>query len=1087
MEFCLHEFIPSYPDQDDEYIQEKISRKKEFLEKAALIKEPAPKRGEYYSHQEFFLRFGIPYDYCLIMDETGTGKSCKMVSLIRYYRKHKSNYKKCYIIEKGKSTIEEMKNQIVYKCSKENEFETEIIKESSTSRARKKNITSEIKKWINLETYWSFISPIYEQNMSDEDIADHYSDSQFYLDEVHNLNETDDDDNKKVDKYKAIWKIFHLAKRSKFFIFTATPAVNDVKEFASIMNLLLPANFQMPLNWDYTKVTVEQMEPFFRGRVTFVKSLDTGAVPEYQGERVNKTYELLIPDEKWQAPVYFDGQEQPQPPMKKIKVKSELVVYSTEMQGLQKKVYGDELVNETDDKKNKTFWFGPRQISISVFPDGSFGGTFPRIGGNDNSGLGKYIKSSARDDYTSKPEIEKIFRDHKKFKNISSKISEIVDIEISEEGCGYIYCDFVAGGGAIFISEAFHANGFEKFSMSNSVFIIDKGKKIIDPQFTKRQRYVLLTHDSTESARSSIMELWNSDENVNGEYIKEFITSPTGKEGINLNHVLRCHIVNASWNYASTYQAISRIFRATSYVKYIEVKKKSENVKIKIYKHVSMYEDQSIDLKIYEDAEIKNFYIQRLMNMAEQCSVDAILNFTRNNYRHGNHPIPYLGNKLPEDDEIDYSTYDILYNDKEIDSLINKIIDYLMEKSAISFNEIIEYWGNIYRLKIIYMTIEKIFYEKRSIKNKFGYNCFININNNVIFLQKNYPNGENGVLFSMNNLFICENKQFKDLVKINQEPKQSEKLQDLENIENLDSDISHKYFNVLLSQLNIENKVELLENAIFDKIQNKNNRKDDLILNIYSLYFMKLLEPWRDIKKITELNKSKYVMNKMLEEIITEDEDITDEFGNKNKVVFVHFLYSLIESGDYGYNKSLNFNNANGKIRILILNSDKTGTWRNATKYEEPIYRFYLQKNNESHYEDIKKHDVYGMLFNGEKFSLYDKTLEHTNIKNQDNSSLKTKGRECKTWEKNKLINILIREDLVPEELDNIDVSDLDDETMIEYLLMKKYSKNYEELKGMERWKLELVYKWYYSRISSGDICNLLKQYLDENGRLLVV
>lgn len=1128
MDFSLHDFIPCYPDQNDKDIQTKLTYKKEFLEKAGPIKENVPERGDSYKHQDAFLRFAMAYDYCFVFDETGTGKSCKMLNPIRHYKKFKTSYKKCFIIEKGKSTIEEMKNQIVYKCSREDEFETDLIKMSINNRSRKKNITKEIKKWIHLETYWSFISPVYERNMTDEEITDYYSDSQFYLDEAHNLNDDTDTHEDKIKKYKTIWKIFHLAKRSKFFVFTATPAVNEVTEFASIMNLLLPLDMQMPLSWDYRKVTLKQMEPFFRGRVTFIRSLDTGAVPFFVGEKFNKIYEIEVPDENFEVEPYFVGQQQPNIPMKKISVKSDLIIYPTYMEDIQKESYRKQMIT----KNNEVFWFALRQISISVFPDGSYGGSFPRdkTSGKSNeiTGLGKYIISPNKDEYSTKPELLKFMKNLNQLNKISCKISEMLKIEEENDYCSYVYCDFVAGGGSIFISQCFEANGYEKFSENDSLFFDNK----LNTKFPKKKRYAILTHDSAESKRSSLMELWNSKENVKGEYIKVFITSPTGKEGINLSHSLRCHIINASWNSASTYQAISRILRATSYVHVIEFfkqeylqkmnqalkignnkdfekyKELSENVKIeiKIYKHVAIYQDEetidSIDLKIYQDAEIKNIYIQRLMRMAEQCSVDALLNYERNTF---NNKIEnsvqcryqsckyQLSNVInfPNENEIDYSTYDILYSDKEVNEIVNNISNILIEKSFLTLKEIVD--AGKYRVKMIYMAIDKILKDKKKIRNRYGYNSYINFNDNTLYLQKNYPSQGNNVLFNSNHLFYCEKISFKDMVKIKQEPKQNEIINKLKSIDNFDN-TGQNYFNVLLSSLNINNKVQLLENAIISAIVSKDkkitlNKFDSEILGKYTVFFMKILEPWRDIEYVTNLYKTKnvndkYSLSKMLESKIGKEEE-KDKNGNKNINVFVHFLYSLTESGDYNYNVTANFFNASGKIRILVM--DEISTWRDATKYEEPVYRQILQQKNENYYQPFTKYEVYGILLHGDKFSLYDKTLDHTAEHQENNLSLKQKGKICKSWGKDKLINILYREGIYPDEIKNIDTTNISEENMINYLIEKKYSKDKKMMQKLSYENIKYLYKWYISNISNTNICNFLQNYLDENGKLLKV
>ncbi len=79
----LEDFIPTYPLEDDPLIQTKITNKYEFLEKYAKVKEDEPKRGDPYQHQECLLRYMRFHDRILLMDHTGTGKSCKFLLIAR--------------------------------------------------------------------------------------------------------------------------------------------------------------------------------------------------------------------------------------------------------------------------------------------------------------------------------------------------------------------------------------------------------------------------------------------------------------------------------------------------------------------------------------------------------------------------------------------------------------------------------------------------------------------------------------------------------------------------------------------------------------------------------------------------------------------------------------------------------------------------------------------------------------------------------------------------------------------------------------------------------------------------------------------
>ena len=107
----MEEFIPVYPNTDDPNIQSIITLKKEFAELAAELKEPIPKRGSYYLHQQFFARLSVLTDNIFNIQKTGTGKSCAFIGGAEMLMS-KHGFRRTYLLEKGSSTIYEMKQQI---------------------------------------------------------------------------------------------------------------------------------------------------------------------------------------------------------------------------------------------------------------------------------------------------------------------------------------------------------------------------------------------------------------------------------------------------------------------------------------------------------------------------------------------------------------------------------------------------------------------------------------------------------------------------------------------------------------------------------------------------------------------------------------------------------------------------------------------------------------------------------------------------------------------------------------------------------------------------------------------------------------
>ena len=78
-----------------------------------------------------------------------------------------------------------------------------------------------------------------------------------------------------------------MVKPRKVILSSATPMINSPNELPGRLNLILPEDNQMP-EMDFKTVSLQTVEPYFRGLISYVRSLETGAVPVYQGEVIKK-------------------------------------------------------------------------------------------------------------------------------------------------------------------------------------------------------------------------------------------------------------------------------------------------------------------------------------------------------------------------------------------------------------------------------------------------------------------------------------------------------------------------------------------------------------------------------------------------------------------------------------------------------------------------------------------------------------------------------------------------------------------------------------------------------------------------------
>lgn len=405
----LSDMLESYPAATTPNFQTLISAKEEFKELASNPAEKLPPgRGQYFRHQKYTHRFLRAYDDLLVASETGSGKSCEILGFAEYTRKElekakvdpttadekSAHFKRVVVLVKGPTQRNEFKNQLTCKCS-DGHYETPMVKRAKTETVQKSNLTLEIKKaGYIITTYTSFahkIATAYPTEADNDRLAEDYSDTIFWIDEAHNL--LIDPENttafkEKQQTYYTIWRVLHLARRSKRIISTATPMINDVKEIGSLMNLILPLDGILPPNYDYRNApehdiqtffpglpfdhrtaspeeiapyfrgqfppdydfmtaNLYDLEPYMRGRVSFIRAADTGAVIQEQGVTPAKEYEV-------------NG----------VKYQSQLVLYAANMSEFQSNAY----LNAKHGNQGRDELFGAeRQASNFVFPDGYWG------------------------------------------------------------------------------------------------------------------------------------------------------------------------------------------------------------------------------------------------------------------------------------------------------------------------------------------------------------------------------------------------------------------------------------------------------------------------------------------------------------------------------------------------------------------------------------------------------------------------------------------------------------------------------------------------------------------------------------------
>ena len=168
-------------------------------------------------------------------------------------------------------------------------------------------------------------------------------------------------------------------------------------------------------------------------------------------------------------------------------------------------------------------------------------------------------------------------------------------------------------------------------------------------------------------------------------------------------------------------------------------------------------ECMSVDIRLYIRGEKKDYYNRRMMRIWKILAVDAINNWQRNflpkdipgsadaDYMtipfipYGRDPRFYKN--LAKVPELDYSTYDVLYFDKEVEQISNKIISNLIQYGSLPIKKFFHDWVDkeIYREKLIWTALYKLAYQHTEITDRLGFSAYVNTGGGSIFLQNEFP------------------------------------------------------------------------------------------------------------------------------------------------------------------------------------------------------------------------------------------------------------------------------------------------------------------------------------------------------------
>ena len=592
-------------------------------------------------------------------------------------------------------------------------------------------------------------------------------------------------------------------------------------------------------------------------------------------------------------------------------------------------------------------------------------------------------------------------------------------------------------------------------------FIEHKDEKNKNYHVYHRAKYIIVFGDSKRDIikvkKTEALRKFSADNNKNGEVVKVFIGTKIISEGLNFKRLRQVHIIDPWFNLSRHEQIIGRAIRNLSHA---DLSKEERNVEIFQYAATlrgkkNIYE--TVDLKNYRIAELKDIIIKDISRIMKESAVDCAL-FKKSN-------IIFSSEKekqLTSSGEIVY----VPIADKEYSQICDyknscnytcnwepnpkktypiNTDTYNMRFAFNDIEKIKKYIKSLFKINIVYdlSLIEKAVLEKMPIVDKiFIYSALEMIvdNKNEIIHDKF---NRDGYIIYRGNYYIFQ-------------PFDLERT-DLPLIYRMDPE-SIKYHDVSLDKVSVDyntNNNEVYKkdkfneqgyiNSVFDEMTRVFNNYKNFYLNKYekslNQYIYAIVGTIYDkLNKQQENIFINYVLKEYLN-IQFKKIDKKSKFENKenNKSYNNKFINELISYLNDN-NKLINFyadidyekSKIDANFFVGYIINDEYFILENLCKdkpikdlnfsslYFVPCTKDIISKIKSHRLLKIKKIDkeqkyniVYGILDIDKKkytkkFKIIDKAFEEKILTKEKEKSKRTiiTGRECKTFQKDKLLEI---------------------------------------------------------------------------------
>jgi len=726
MEFQLHDFLPLYNPTQTVGFDRDINNLTEFTKYKLPKEEEFPQHpGDLMLHQKLISNFmnpNTPYEGLLILHEMGTGKTCTAVAVAERFIQTKELSPSS---ESFPHTT--LKNIVVLTKGKglQGNFIHEIANVCTNGQYLQnlekfyKNRNNRIRHNVKVNYTFDTFDVFTKKlvKMSQTEKTLTYENTLFIVDEAHNLRTSDPEESR---IYHEIYGLFELLKNRKVLLLTGTPMKDKPDEIVDLMNLILK-----------DKLTIQDLEDpvVFKkkigGYVSYLRAMMSDVDRTEQGEHLGtlkhfKVYPVIM--DKFQSKVYMSA---------KLK-----------------------------DDEERSIFNHSRQAGLMVFPDQTYG----------KNGFEKNIFRAGANfrfaNATTKQELQTNLTKY------SVKYADLIQKLKSDSNSGrlsFVFAEFVKGSGLMVLGLLLELNGYSRVTSASSCN-------------TQKLRYAIFTNEtSTESEIRKILAVFNQPKNRHGNYISVILGSRVIMEGFSFKNIQSEYILTPHWNYSETSQIIARGLRLGSHN---DLLKENITPNIKIYHYAafpnSKNNKDSIDLKMYELSETKDFQIQKVIRSIKEAAFDCELNKERNtitnpnlnNSRSCEYAIcdykcdnPILKNMMDKDRNYHLIYFKLSEDYKKLkDIIIQEVIEhpvtieYLMAQTGFSKIEIMCVFQDLLDFQRILFSRPEGSYYLQNIRNVFFVSTTIVEEDDPFLLD-----------FYVKNAVIFQGQTMDELVRLNQE------------------------------------------------------------------------------------------------------------------------------------------------------------------------------------------------------------------------------------------------------------------------------------------------------------------------------